>query len=69
MLLGKCSSSCLHSGVGICGILAETNSVTCLLHSYQHDAPNLTLIFCTMAHLNMPLYSLMLDCHSLFKTA
>ena len=43
-LLGKFSSSCLHSGAtcGICRILAETNSVTCLLHGYQHDAPNLT---------------------------
>ena len=48
MLLGECSSSCLHSGAtcGIGRILAETNSFTCLEHSYQHAAPNLTLIFC-----------------------
>ena len=49
MLLGECSSSCLQSGAtcGICRILDETNSVTCLQHSYQHTASNLTLIFCT----------------------
>ena len=37
MLLGECSSSCLHSGAtcGICCILGETNSVTCLLHRYR----------------------------------
>ena len=47
MLLGKCTLSCLHSGAtcGISRISAETNSVTCLQHSYQHDAPNLTLIY------------------------
>ena len=32
---------------GICRMVAETSSVTCLEHSYQPDAPNLTLIFCT----------------------
>ena len=49
MLLGQYSSSCLQSGAtcGVCHILAETNSVTCLQHSYQHVAPNVTLIFCT----------------------
>ena len=54
MLLGKCSSSCLHSGAtcGICRILAEKNSATCLLHSYQHDAPNLTLIFCMCCNIS-----------------
>ena len=42
MLLGECSLSCLHSGAtcGIYHILAETNSVSCLQHSYQHVAPN-----------------------------
>ena len=48
MLLGEgeCSSSCLHSGTtcGICHSLAETNSVTCLQHSYQH-LTNILYIF------------------------
>ena len=49
MLLGECSSSCLHSGAtyGNFRMVAETNSVTCLEHSHQPDKPNLTLIFCT----------------------
>ena len=47
MLLGKCSSSCLHSGAacGICRILAETISVACSEHSNQHEAFDLDLLY------------------------
>ena len=49
MSFGECSSSCLHNGTtyGICRMVTETNSVTCLEHGYQPDVPKLTLIFCT----------------------
>ena len=46
MLLGGCSS---HSGATyrIYRMVAETISVKCTEHSYQHSASNLALMLCT----------------------
>ena len=40
---------CLHSGATyhICCMVAETISVKCTEHSYQHSAADLALILCT----------------------
>ena len=39
---------CSHSGATyhICRMVAETISVKCTEHSYQHSAPDLTLMLC-----------------------